>query len=440
MENKAYDYFYEEENEQYLFLQMPMMLIKEPQFKGLSGDAKIAYSLFLNRTSLSRKNGWKDKEGRVYIIYTIEEIKKDLNCQQEKAIKLIKELREHNLVKTVQQGLGKPNLIYVMNFATELKYKQGNKEEDKKEAETNEEMCESLKFENRTSTEFENQISCNSKIELQGIRKSNPIHINRNQIDPKNQINLINTNPIVQSNSDFYDFADKDIIIQNIYRNINLNNLNLKYSHRENDLSNILNVIRQTVCSDKTSFRIGKKDTPALDVRQALYNLNQLNIEFVFQSLLKHNISDNIKNYNAYILTSLYNASVKNYVHIDVDCVKDTVKNNIALDSLLSRHNDKKNVLLELYDIIVEVLISRRKSFHISKEDMPTDIVKQSFARLTAEHMEYVIDSLQKCTSQVKSTKAYIQTVLFNATKTINNHYSFAAQNFLYETLGIQAK
>jgi len=70
MENKKFDYFHGTEHENYIFLQLPMALIKDDRFKGLSDSAKILYSLFLNRTSLSRKNGWIDEEDRVYgLIY-----------------------------------------------------------------------------------------------------------------------------------------------------------------------------------------------------------------------------------------------------------------------------------------------------------------------------------------------------------------------------------
>lgn len=124
-----FDYFYARENEQYLFLQMPWMLIKDDQFKSLSDSAKILYSLLVNRTSLSAKNGWVDEQGRVYIIYTQEEIMSDLNCWEKKATKSLKELREIGLIKSVRQGLGKPNIIYVMNFATNLKYQLKGHEE-----------------------------------------------------------------------------------------------------------------------------------------------------------------------------------------------------------------------------------------------------------------------------------------------------------------------
>jgi hypothetical protein len=89
-----FDYFHANEHEQYLFLQLPTMLIKDDTFRDLSGDAKILYSLLLNRTSLSMKNDWKDEQGHVYIIYTQEEIMSDLNCWKEKATSTMKNLKK----------------------------------------------------------------------------------------------------------------------------------------------------------------------------------------------------------------------------------------------------------------------------------------------------------------------------------------------------------
>ena len=58
----TYDYFYEEQSEQFSFYRIPKTLMTEKVFGGMSGDAKILYGLCLDRVSLSRKNGWIDKE------------------------------------------------------------------------------------------------------------------------------------------------------------------------------------------------------------------------------------------------------------------------------------------------------------------------------------------------------------------------------------------
>ena len=93
------------------------MLFTNERFWNISADAKMLYGILLDRMSLSAKNGWIDKNGRVYIIFTIDEAKMALNCAEQKAIKLLSELeKKAGLIERKRQGLGKPNLIYVKNF------------------------------------------------------------------------------------------------------------------------------------------------------------------------------------------------------------------------------------------------------------------------------------------------------------------------------------
>jgi len=116
---------------------------------------------------------------------------------------------------------------------------------------------------------------------------------------------------------------------------------------------------------------------------------------------------------------------------------KDETKQNIQLEQLKQKYPQKKNELQELYEIIVEVLRSRKTELHIAKEDMPADEVKRAYKSIHNGHIEYVLDCLSKNTSKVKNTKAYLQTALYNASKTMNNHYSFDAQNSFHEKLNL---
>ena len=57
--------------------------------------------------------------GRVYIIFSIEDIMTSMGCANQKAAKLLYELESKcSLIERKRQGLGKPNLIYVKNFVT----------------------------------------------------------------------------------------------------------------------------------------------------------------------------------------------------------------------------------------------------------------------------------------------------------------------------------
>ena len=66
---------------------------------------------------LSAKNGRLDGKGRVYIIFPVQEVMDALGCADNKATKLFRELEQCGLVERKRRGLGKPNLIYVKDFA-----------------------------------------------------------------------------------------------------------------------------------------------------------------------------------------------------------------------------------------------------------------------------------------------------------------------------------
>ena len=113
----TYDYFYGQQAEMFTFYRVPKVLFTEDCFWNVSTDAKLLYGILLDRMNLSARNGWLDEEGRVYIIFTIEEIKGALGCAEKKAVKLLDELEKKcGLIERKRQGLGKPNLIYVKNF------------------------------------------------------------------------------------------------------------------------------------------------------------------------------------------------------------------------------------------------------------------------------------------------------------------------------------
>lgn len=82
------DFFGVEESEQFAFYRVPKLLFTTDRFRNLSAEAKLLYGLFLDRMSVSQKNGWIDEEGRVYIIYTIESIMEALGCGNKIGVQL----------------------------------------------------------------------------------------------------------------------------------------------------------------------------------------------------------------------------------------------------------------------------------------------------------------------------------------------------------------
>ena len=111
-----FDYFYEEQSESYAFYKIPKVLFTEEMFEPLSTDAKVLYGLLLDRVSLSKMNSWIDETGKVYIYFTVKNVKASMRCANTKACALLKELQDFGLIERYKQGLGKPAKIYVKDF------------------------------------------------------------------------------------------------------------------------------------------------------------------------------------------------------------------------------------------------------------------------------------------------------------------------------------
>jgi len=67
----------------------------------------------LDRTSLSVKNSWYDRYGKLFIYFTIREIEESLQCSHNKAVRTLDELEAVKLIQRVKQGQGRPTKIYV---------------------------------------------------------------------------------------------------------------------------------------------------------------------------------------------------------------------------------------------------------------------------------------------------------------------------------------
>lgn len=99
----------------FAFYKVPKALFEE-KYKSVSTDAKMLYGLLLDRMYLSVKNGWIDKQGRVYQYYTIKSAREKLHFGHEKICKLFSELETADLILRKRQGRGKPSIIYLKQF------------------------------------------------------------------------------------------------------------------------------------------------------------------------------------------------------------------------------------------------------------------------------------------------------------------------------------
>lgn len=273
----AYDYFYGQQSEQFSFYRIPKILFSQDKFWNVSTDAKLLYGILLDRMNLSARNGWLDEAGRVYIIFTIEEIKESLGCAEKKAVKLLDELeKKAELIERKRQGLGKPNLIYVKNFISGSVERQF------------------LNCQNDNSATFQNTIQDLSKSQGNNTDIKNTDLSDTNSIFPSGNCGKENGNEEYQQ---YYQY---------FYEQLGIEYLQQDYPYDVDRLENILELVVETVCSKRQIIRIGGDDRPIEVVKSRFMKLDSEHIRYVLDCFKEN--TTKIRNIRQYMLASLYNA------------------------------------------------------------------------------------------------------------------------------------
>ena len=108
----------------------------------------------------------------------------------------------------------------------------------------------------------------------------------------------------------------------------------------------------------------------------------------------------------------------------EIENYRELILENIEYDCLKQRYPLYLDDLNEIVELMVETVCARRKTIRISGADFPHEIVRSRFLKLDSSHIEFVMDCLQKNTTQVHNMKQYLLAVLFNAPTTMSNHYT----------------
>ena len=271
------DYFYGPQAEQFAFYRIPKALFTDPAFRSISTDAKVLYGLLLDRMSLSARNNWLDDAGRVYIIFTVEEVMDALCCADNKATRLLRELEGVELIERKRRGLGKPSLIYVKNFISE---------------------SSKLRIQSR-----ENHDSVAAQTAVLEAPKSRCNKTDKNYTDPSETDSFLSG---AAAGTESEGKNDRTLYQEYFFRQFNFDALIASYPEDEDMLREMLELLVDTVCSKRRFIRIAGDDKPAEAVKAQLMKLNSDHLRFVLMCL-KENTTQ-VRNIRQYLLATLYNA------------------------------------------------------------------------------------------------------------------------------------
>ena len=392
-QKKVFGYFRAYEAEQFSFYRIPKVLFTDEYFQDLSTDAKVLYGLMLDRMGLSERNRWFDEEGRVYIIFTVEEVATYMNCGRVKGMKLLAELdmkKGIGLIERVKRGFGQSDIIYVKNFIRAgLKLEQETACPDDQNVSLHEEEKERTpRSEKRTYRGSKSGLIEVRKTNLSGFEK-------RTYRGSKSEPVEVRKTNLSRSEKQTYRGSKSRLI-----------------EVRKTDPNN----------TDKSETESNKTENSKTD-RSEIDSIYPSDIE---QTKISNDIIDIEQ-------TTITEQTDKKDQMKQFEFYTELVKQNISYDIL--RHDCKKSeeqLLDEIVAIVAEFLSMPRETALIGGVKYPYQYVRNRFLLLDDAHIRYVLECFRKKTTEVRNIKAYLLSSMLNATNTIDLYYQAKAQHDLH--------
>ena len=373
-------YIHGNELSQFIYIQVPMDLVVSECFSHISGNAKILYGLLLNRTGLSVRNGWEDKNGRTYIHYTIEDLMNELGISKAKACRLFSELTNIIKIGIDEEGndiwfgliekvrvLNKPSRIYVHKVDEVKKFIA---------------ELSSAEKDNREKTNIEDKLEDDNSVELCETSGHNV-----QRLEAENPETRINTGGLKNETT-------------------------------------VVSKVRPRTSQKRDHGRLKSETTIVSDVRPwssqiCVENNNNKNNNYMSNNYLINPISQN----ECDAVSEADDGRTDEIIRTEK-----LIQDNIDYEELISEKITDKDRVDELIELMVEACVFGG-NIKIGGRVVPHSVIKSRFENYDMETMEYVLNSLSENTSEVRNVKQYLLTTLYNAPSTMKNHISLMVQH-----------
>ena len=313
--NLNLDYYYGTEAEQYSFYRVPKTLLTDSRYKGVSIEAKVLYGLLLDRMSLSVRNGWMDKDRRVYIYFTQEDAMALMNCGKDKATRLFRELDQGGigLIERKKQGQGRPTRIYVKNFTLPPELDQPQQSQTQPEGPQTAESQQSRPLDSAAVKTAPFEQSAPLEISGQDCGFPAPNKTDKNKTDSNDTESSIpppapsRTSPSAGAHRQMR-MDEMDGYRERIRENIGYDLLLLERPYDAEEIDGYVELMAETCASRREYIRVNGEDVPIELVRKRFLKLDGEHIRYVMDSLRQN--TTQVVNIRAYTLAALYNAPV----------------------------------------------------------------------------------------------------------------------------------
>ena len=308
-------------------MQMPRWLFSDPRYADMSLDAKVAYTFLLNRFQLSRRNGWTNDQGEVFVIFPRKELAKELRICEKRVTASFRELAERNLIWEKRCGRGDANQIYLAHVQpqddpeyTSAPFGPGEQTDDSRTAESaglegkESSTGGALPPQEPQNPPFKNRQFCGSRTaESAAPEPPNPPPSYK-ETSKKEESDIyvsLSVGPAgTNRQADGARLADDEQELQDILDACELDIF-------EPEVARVFeNAIERLFYSD--SFRIGNATLPQSRVRSRLHLLDWMILDAA-RGKLRSNLERPVKNSTAYTMVTIFNCIAESESDLLVD-------------------------------------------------------------------------------------------------------------------------
>ena len=483
-----FPYFYGNEADSYSFFIVPRILFKAKPFMNVSAEAKLLYSMLVDRMKLSAANDWRDEEGRVYIYFPRSTVMNQLGCGAQKATRLMEELDDRRgvgLITRVRQGLGKPDRIYVRKcILPEMELREhsseygddeeycgsADEEDDWSDSETAEASPPDLDLPQETAEASPPDLDLPQSPVLQaGFPQASPHDLDLPVAiaETENSSGRNEEKNTHTDNTDTEDACTDDRCIETEKERTNENGpMILLRECGSQDMSGISSACPEKAERDLQMGEIllskyGKMDSQVFETTEPSLSRG----ENILSGEMKNDSPDGLKIPTNN--TEKRKTERSNTDRIISDLSADLPGNSIKGEksAFWKRENDRwdgqdriseyldfrayfedrclpdylhrenpgdEEIIDEIIGIVIETCCSRKPIIRVGGEDKPAEIVRSRLMKIDSSHIQYVLDRFRATTTDIRNIRQYLLTMLYNAPGTIGSYYAAMANHDMH--------
>ena len=277
----------------YRYLSVPKELIENRNYSSLDLGAVILYAKMIERASLSAQHidKFTDENGRLFIIYTVEQMKKDIQRSQPTIVKWTKQLEDIGLIEKVRQGQGKPSKIVIMDFMSVTSEPDDSTSKESESPEVKD-------FNFKKSNNF---TSRSKESELPEVKNFNAIELNNKELE-NNDLDPTNLPTGWEDGGEEESLTIEEVQAQ-VRDQIEFTVLCENYDEEIAD--EVVEIITEVRCRDSPKMKIGAAAYPMDLVQNRMRSLTYEHVDSALDSLGR---AGPVRNPHGYLLALLFNA------------------------------------------------------------------------------------------------------------------------------------